>query len=159
LLKKYDIVIFDNTPHSILYDALTLLGDDNFLSQKTCINLIEDLEEVVFKKNISIVLKVKKLGKYHSRPYARKLNLLYKYKNLEIVKDEYSVEKLIQNSKNIIGFPFGTPGLNAKLFGKKAIFYHPGPPMIDIDNRINQDVPIIWGKKNLNIWLEVVLKN
>ena len=151
LIKNYDITIFDVTPHSNLYNALTLVSDDLF-SQKNCINFLKDLESVIFNNNISIVLKLKRVGKYHSRLYVKELTRLSRYTNLDIVKDDYSVEKLIEKSKNIISFPFGTPAIVAKLFGKKSIFYHPGIPIVDLDNRINQDVPIIWGKKNLKLW-------
>ena len=151
LNQKFDIVIFDDRPVRLLhYSNFFMQGVDHW-NEKSCCNFFEDILQTLGKKNISICLKKKKpYLKDDSKKYA---NIIKRYKGtLTVLTEDFSAIEVIENSKLIISFPYGTTAIIAKNMGKHSIYYYPSE--ISTNDLLTRKIPVLKNKKDLEIWVD-----
>ena len=149
--QKFDLVIFDDKPFRLFhYSNFFMRGVDHW-NEKSCCNFLEDILQTLGKKNISVCLKKKKpYLKDNSKKY---LNIIKKYKgSLSVLTEDFSAIEVIENSKLIISFPYGTTANIAKNMGKQSIYYYPGE--ISANELLTRKIPILKNKKDLEIWVD-----
>ena len=147
--EKFIIGLFDVTPIR-KFTRNIYLPQDTFRETELCIQFLKDVHELKIKLNLDILFK-KKRGSL-DRDCKRYSNYV---KNLtfEHVDPSISSARLSNVCDLLISTPFTTAAMNTNKYNKiNSIFYSP-LKLISDNDRASQNLPVIFGKNNLEIFL------
>ncbi len=94
---------------------------------------------------------------FHCKRYIRYINKLSNDDRVVMIDYRHNVGDLCKLIGNVISAPFSTTGLEAKNRGCESIFYDPTGLLVKSD-RGTQGLQLVSGKKELEVWLNKVMK-
>jgi polysaccharide biosynthesis PFTS motif protein len=156
-LLPNSIAVFDVQPvRDSIYNTFGVPID--YYIPLNCNQFLLDIYEVLLKNDCNMVLKRKRnvRGFIHSL-YWNLINQLIKKNNFMSLDPDIRAEQLIENCQAVISMPFTSTAIIARELGKPSIYYFPND-LIQKDDRAAHGIPIIIGKKELEVWLNKVMK-
>lgn len=138
-VKKYDIVIFDVTPHldeAIKKNKVTFYYGKYETASKLLIDVIEAASLYsVWSQGPPLRIALKPKRKDHQtndpRYWETIDNLVIKHQNFRVLQDDYDINQLISECDLFISRPFTSAAHLVALNGKASIFYDPTGQIID----------------------------
>ena len=154
--NKKKIVIFDVTPRNKLSYALEL-NPYNIYTLDYCKQFLQDIFDVIKKKNIDIVLKRKRKIKTADQEYEDYILSLTMLNNkIDVHYGDISAQSLINSSDICISIPLTSTAIIANYFNKPTAYYDPlnlVPDSIYFPNNIK----ILKNREDLREWLNKLL--
>ena len=154
--EKLKVAIFDVVPHN-LYSRAFMLPEDRYRISSTCISFLNDILKCFDEKDVILYLKSKhslSSSKY-PKTYINFFNNI-KQNNVIKINPRFSPKLLSSNVHFSISCPFTTAAFY-KTMTENNFFYDP-INKIKNDDRGKQDLELICGYKNLNLYIESILK-
>ena len=153
-LPENSVAVFDIEYHKLSnHLPFSTLGD--YFSQNPELHklFLFQIQEVLYKNNISMVFKQKRKNIGISTPkYKNLINKLSKKHNVIIINPEISAERIIRKSMGAISMPFTSTSHLANAINKPTIYYDPSL-WISQDDDAAQGVKIIHSKDELEKWV------
>ena len=151
--KKLSISVFDVAPSNFMRSVLL---NANIYRSNNCakkflldvVSLVDDFQNIEFYFKTKRVLN----SKYHSKTYIDLIEKLKKIERLNFIDGGCSPFRLIKSTDLSISIPFTSTALIGKHMNKPSCFYDP-LNILDKDDRASQNLEVVKGKKNLQMWV------
>lgn len=165
LQNKNCISIFDITPKRKILECMH--GYYSIINSEIMKQFIIDIVDISEKYNIQILHKPKRdldklykgkhlyTGNKSFNNFIREMN---NKKYFKTIPAESDIDDLLRSSLATISFPFTSVALISKELQKESIFYDPTSKLIK-DKFFDQNIELISGKQELDIWFSKISKN
>ena len=165
LQNKNCVSIFDITPKRKILECMH--GYYSIINSEIMKQFIIDIVDISEKYNIQILHKPKRdldklykgkhlyTGNKSFNNFIREMN---NKKYFKTIPAESDIDDLLRSSLATISFPFTSVALISKELQKESIFYDPTSKLIK-DKFFDQNIELISGKQELDIWFSKISKN
>ncbi len=165
LQYKNFVSIFDISPKRKIKQCMH--GYYSIINSEIMKQFITDIIDISEKYNIQILHKPKRdldklyqgnplnIGNKSFNNFIKKMN---NKKYFKTIPAESDLNSLLKNSLATISFPYTSVALISKELQKESIFYDPSSKLIK-DKFFSQNIELISGKQELDIWFSKISKN